>query len=179
MSERPRPPIIYVDTSVYCDLLVRNGKLDKDTGVVRWKVAAPLFQAINTGRVILAASALIEAEVACLAPYRDNEPGVHDKVRGWFTAKSTLWTDVDRFLARDAARLCTEWHEHRERDGAKLGGADATHLAAAVRLGADYLMTHDEGFPIGHVVRGVHVVRPAPVWVPTLDDVLAEDTASD
>ncbi|GAA2052060.1 hypothetical protein GCM10009722_06770 [Williamsia deligens] len=37
-------------------------------------------------------------------------------------------------------------------------------------------LTHDEGFPCGHVVRGIHVFRPAPVWVPTLDDALAEDS---
>lgn len=50
----------------------------------------------------------------------------------------------------------------------KMGAADALHLAAAVRLGCDFLMTHDGGFPHGHAVHGVQVIRPQIVWQETL-----------
>ncbi|GAB98174.1 hypothetical protein KILIM_108_00080 [Kineosphaera limosa NBRC 100340] len=51
-------------------------------------------------------------------------PGVMtrvDQVRGWFTAEATLWTDVDRFLAREAVRLARQFsgtHTVRRRTSA-------------------------------------------------------------
>ena len=167
-------PSIYVDSCIYFDLLVANKDLDPDTGEPRWKLARALFDAVNDDRVVLAASALIEAEVACLGPYRDGSTEAQSQVRGWFNAPSTKWTDVDRFLERDAAQLSRTWTPHRASKKCKLGGADATHLAAAVRLRCDYLMTHDGGFPLGHTVNGVQVQRPEAVWVRTLDDAMVD-----
>jgi predicted nucleic acid-binding protein len=169
-------PLVYVDSCVYMDLLSKNREKHKETQRPRWEIAKSVFDAVNTDRVVLAASALIEAEVNCLAVVRDGAPRVHDHVRGWFTAPATRWTDVDRFLARDAAILAQRYHQYVA-DNKKLGGADATHLAAAVRLGCSYLMTHDEAFPIGHVVDGVRVIRPTEVWPRTLLDELAEQPA--
>ncbi len=54
--------------------------------------------------------------------------------------------------------------------GKKLGGADALHLAAAIRLGSEYLMAQDCGFPLGQTVEGVRVMLPEQVWQPTLLD---------
>ncbi len=122
----------------------------------------------------LAASSLIDAEVSCAGAVRNGGSGVVQKVRGWFTAASTEWADVDRFLARDAWQLAKTWHSKRADKKKRLGGADATHLAAAVRLGCYYLMTHDEGFPLGHTVNGVQVVRPKVVWLEHLLDVLPD-----
>jgi hypothetical protein len=119
--------------------------------------------------VVLAASPLLQAEVMCLAAVRDGSRGNFDRVQGWFTAKSTRWTELDRRLANHAASLASKWHPYRENtDGKKLGGADALHLAAAIRTGCDYLMTHDRGFPLGYTVEGVQVLRPATVWQPDL-----------
>ncbi|MET4166120.1 MULTISPECIES: type II toxin-antitoxin system VapC family toxin [Gordonia] len=174
MTRASAPPIVYVDTNVYCDLIGRNGEKHKDTGEKRWKIAKAIFDAVNADRIVLAASALVQAEVMCLGDYRNGDQSVHDLVRGWFTARSTLWTDVDRFLADDAARLARVWHPHRFDPEKKLGGADATHLAAAVRLGCSFLLTHDEGFPLGMEVEGVNVMRPRIVWEVTLEDELAE-----
>ena len=42
----------------------------------------------------------------------------------------------------------------------KLKVADSLHLATAIFVSADFFMTVDEDFPIGHVVRGVKVVHP-------------------
>lgn len=163
-------PCIYVDTCVYLDLLAGNTTSHKDTGEQRWQIAKLLFDAVNDDRVVLGASSLIDAEVGCLAAIRDGGQTVVEQVRGWFNAPATRWSDVDRVLARDAGRLARDWHAKRANPARKLGGADATHLAAAVRLRCDYLMTHDEGYPLGHTVDGVQVVRPTVVWPLTLLD---------
>lgn len=161
---KPEPPRIYVDTCVYLDLVTQEQTPHPDTGEPRWKSAKALFDAVNDDRVVLAASALIEAEVLCVPAVRDQAQEAMDQIRGWFTAEATLWTDVDRFLSRDAVRLAGQWHDKRADTSKRLGGADATHLAAAVRLGCDYLMTTDGGFPLGHEVEGVKVQRPEIVW---------------
>lgn len=157
-------PVIYVDACVYLDLLTENATTHKDTGAPRWQSAKGLLDAINDDRVTLAASSLIEAEITCAAAYRDGTDEVVQQVRGWFTAPATMWTDVDRFLAREAGQLAKEWHQHRTNRERKLSGADAIHLAAAIRLGCDFLMTHNEGYPLGRTVRGVEVTRPTVVW---------------
>lgn len=180
MSKQPPktpPPLIYVDTSVYFDLLAKETKPHPKTQRPRWESAKALFDAINDNRVILAASALIEAEVNCGSFVRDGDQSIHDMVRGWFTAPSTRWTDVDRFLARDAAKLAQQWQRHAAK-GKTLGGADATHLAAAERLGCGYLMTQDTGFPLGHTVNGVQVMLPDEVWPRHLFDELDDQTAA-
>jgi hypothetical protein len=41
------------------------------------------------------------------------------------------------------------------------------HLKYAV-LGSNYLMTHDNGYPVKQVIEGVTVQRPAVVWPETL-----------
>lgn len=161
---KPSVPRIYVDTCVYLDLVTHEMTPHADTGEPRWKSAKALFDAVNDDRVVLAASALIEAEVQCVPAVRSGTQEAMDQIRGWFTAEATQWTDVDRFLAREAARLASQWHDKRADPGKRLGGADATHLAAAVRLDCDYLMTTDGGFPIGHEVEGVIVQSPAVVW---------------
>jgi len=160
----PTPVRIFVDTCVYVDLITKNEEPHAVTGKPRWVGAKALFDAVNDDRVTLAASALIEAEVACIAAVRDDAKAAIDLVRGWFTASSTQWTDVDRLLAREAANLVKVAHPLRHNKTKRMGGADATHLAAAVRLNCDYLMTHDGGFPLDEMVGGVRVARPSVVW---------------
>ena len=168
------PPLIYIDSCVYIDLVVKNTNVHKKTGKPRWHSAREVFDAVNHDRARLAASALIEAEVCCNGQARKDSARVRDLLTGWFTAASTSWTDVDRFLARDAARLAREHAHKRENQQRSFGGADATHMAAAIRLGCDYLMTHDEGFPLGCTIEGVQVIRPEAVWPATLMDHLEE-----
>lgn len=171
------PPLIYIDTNIYFDLLSKNQTLHTATQRPRWESAKALFDAVNDNRVVLAASALIEAEVNCLAVVRDGDESVHELVRGWFRAPSTKWTDVDRFLARDAAKLAHQWHGYAAKNKS-FGGADATHLAAAIRLKCGYLMTQDTGFPLGHTVDGVQVMLPDEVWPRTLLDEIEDQTAA-
>ncbi|MBB1482632.1 type II toxin-antitoxin system VapC family toxin [Tessaracoccus sp. MC1865] len=166
MSERVR---IYVDSNIYCDLLGKNKERDKDSGQHRWIIAKKVFDAVNDDRIILCASSLIEAEVLCLGDVRNKHHNL-ERVREWFRAPATEWTEVDRFLAREAGRLAKEWKPYMANPDGKLGGADATHLAAAIRLKCDFLMTHDEAFPLGHDVEGVRVMRPDVVWPEHLMD---------
>ncbi len=128
------------------------------------KDAASNLGRFNDDRVTLAASSLIDAEVSCAGAVRDGGQVIVRKVRGWSMAASTEWADVDRFLARDTAELAKEWHPKRVNKKKRLGSAGATCLAAVVRHGWDYLRTHDEGFPLGHRVNGVHVVQSTVVW---------------
>lgn len=167
-------PVVYADSCVYIDLVVKNEVAHKETGEPRWYSAKEFFEAVNQDRVRLAASALIEAEVCCHGEARKEYERVRDLLNGWFIAASTSWTDVDRFLARDAARLAREHAHKRLRRDRSFGAADATHLAAAIRLECDYLMTQDEGFPIGHTIEGVEIIRPRAVWPATLMDHLEE-----
>lgn len=163
-------PIILVDSSVYLDLVTENRTPHKDTGEERWRSAKELFDAVNADRVRLAASALIQAEVSCHGEVRQAADHVRKLVDGWFNARSTRWTDVDRFLARDAAQLADAHADKRENKDRSFAAADATHLAAAIRLGCGYLMTQDGGFPIGHTIEGVEILRPRQVWTPDLFD---------
>jgi predicted nucleic acid-binding protein len=163
------PPLIYVDTSVYVDLLTKRTTPHPDTGEPRWTSAKALFDAVNDGRVILAASSLLDAEVSCFSRIRDGGQEIHVQVRGWFDAPSTKFTEVDRFLARDAARL-SKLLQQQNPQARQFQAADAVHMAAAIRLGCDYLMTQDGGFPLGQKVEGVEVKRTEMVWTATLYD---------
>lgn len=162
------PPLIYVDSCVYLDLIMRNSH-DKhaDTGEERWLSARAVFDAVNEDDVRLASSSLIEAEVCCNGEARKDKQRIRDLLSGWFTARSTEWAEIDRFLAREAVRLVGIW-QGKGQEKKRLSAADALHLAAAIHLGADYFMTHDAGFPIGQRVEGVLVTRPDVVWQESL-----------
>lgn len=167
-----RPPLIYADTCIYIDLITRNEDPHKDTSEPRWKIARRLFQAVDDGHVRLAASALIEAEVLCngmTQERRDRSDRVAALLRSWFNSPETLWIDIDRFIAREAARLSEEYG-HLRVGKKRFAAADAMHLAAAVRAKCDYLMTHDNGYPSKQEIEGVTVQRPAVVWAETLFD---------
>ncbi|MEU9884852.1 PIN domain-containing protein [Sphaerisporangium sp. NPDC051017] len=166
----PEGPLLYVDSDVYLDLVTRNEVLNKATKVARWESARVVFEAVAAGHARLAASPLIEAEVmvngATLERSKSSKR-VAELLATWFASPRTLWVDIDRFLVRDAVRLREEYGKSHV--GPKpFKSADALHLAAALRARAHYFMTHDEGFPIGTVIDGVEVIRPAVVWQETL-----------
>lgn len=163
-------PLIYVDSDVYLDLVTRNKQVNPATGEPRWHDAQQVFDAVNGDRVKLAASALIEAEVGCNGAAHSDSDRIRKMMDGWFLSPTTVRAEVDTFLARDAVRLRKEHGAKREDGKRPFGGADATHLAAAVRLGCDFLFTHDGGLPIGHKIEGVEVLRPQIVWQESLFD---------
>jgi predicted nucleic acid-binding protein len=145
-----------------------NRDLHADTGEERWKSAKALFDAVNENDVRLASSSLVEAEVCCNGEARKDKRRIRDLLSGWFTSRSTVWVEIDRYLAREAVRLTNIWQGHGE-GKKRLSAADALHLAAALRLGADYLRTHDGAFPIGQRIDGQTLVtRPDVVWQESL-----------
>jgi predicted nucleic acid-binding protein len=179
-----RIPLIYADTCVYLDLITRNTDPHKDDGEERWRGAVALFDAVEQRQARLVASPLIEAEVLCngtAQSRRHRSDRVAERLRTWFTSPETLWVDIDRFAAQEAARL-SELYGHLREGKRRFSAADALHLAVAVRSGSNYLMTHDDGFPVGETIEGVSVIRPRIVWQPTLfsDPLIlsASDTAA-
>src|SRR5690349_11415594 len=133
----PKPssaPLVYTDSDVYLDLVTRNPDLHVDTGEPRWRSARTHFQAVNDGDIRLASSSLIEAEVCCNGESRRDTERIRELLDGWFTSPSTIWIEIDRFLAREAVRLLDEW-QGTGVPGKKMSAADALHLAAAVTLG--------------------------------------------
>lgn len=167
-----RVPLIYVDACIYLDLITRNTDLNHDTGEDRWRSANQLFTAVANGNVRLVASPLIEAEVLCNGKTQERRRRadvVTKKLLTWFNSPKTLWVDIDRIVAQEAARL-SEQYGHLHKGDRRFGAADAMHLAAAVRARCSHLMTHDGGFPIDHAIEGVKVMRPTVVWSETLFD---------
>lgn len=168
-NKQDPPPLVYVDSDVYLDLIQRNRAPHPDTHEERWRAALGLFQAVDERRVRLAASALVHAEVACNGDSRRDSNRIRGLLDSWWTDPETEWREVDRYIARQAARLVAEWHG-ASAPGKKFRSADAVHLASAVDLGAKYLFTYDGGYPHGHTVEGVTVGRPEVVWPETLLD---------
>jgi predicted nucleic acid-binding protein len=151
-------------------MLTSRAKPHPDTQEPRWKSAKALFDAVGDGRVILAASSLLDAEVSCFGSIRDAGQDVYAKVRTWFDSPTTRYAEVDRLLVRDAIQI-SQWIKQQWPQAKQPDQADAVHMAAAVRLGCDYLMTQDGGFPIGQKVQGVEIKRPESLWPATLLDV--------
>ncbi len=129
-------PLVYVDSDVYLDLVMRNETPHAESGEERWRSAVTLFDAVNADLARLASSALIEAEVCCNGEARRESDRVRGLLRGWFTAPGTAWTDVDRYLARRAVEVMNKYQGQGPGEK-KMGSADALHLAAAVRLGCN------------------------------------------
>lgn len=163
VPDRPTRPLVYLDSCVYLDLVTRNATADPDTGQARWQSSQTLLDAVNAEQIILASSPLVQAEVTCHGSTRAGHDDIRRQLTGWFTAPSTVWTEIDRHLARESVRVMDQFRSLAAGDK-KMAAADALHLAAAIRLRADFLMTHDAGFPLGHVVDAVDVGRPRVVW---------------
>jgi predicted nucleic acid-binding protein len=163
-GRKVEPPLVYLDTDVYVDLLTLNTEVHSEDGRLRHIVAKEVFEAIENGDIRLAASALTEAEIGCNASKAKNKQNVEALLASWFTARSTTWIEIDRHLAREAVRLANAWRADNAVPGKKMSTADALHLAAAVATGSHYFMTYDGGHPIAQNVEGVQIIRPAVVW---------------
>ena len=167
-------PLIYVDSSVYLDLIMKNDEPSPGSASPRGHDAFVLFKAIEAGLARLASSPLIEAEVMCNGQTDQAKERIRVLLKTWFQSPNTVWTDIDRTLSRAADELMKK-HRNDALPGKKMGPADALHLAAAVRLKCDSLMTQDGGFPIGHTVDVVRVSYPEVVWQASL----LEDVANE
>ena len=166
------PPLVFVDACVYLDLITRNSiDVHRETGEPRWKSAAQVFTSIESGYARLAASSLVAPEVLVNGETRrrrKRSAAVERNVQSWFSSPNTVWSDIDRLLAQDAEKLTEDYGHLRADRNNKLRSADALHLAAAVRMDCDFLMTHDGGFPIGHQINKTRIVRPGAFWQQSL-----------
>ena len=134
-------------------------------GAPRWKIARSMFSAAQRGDLTILASTLVQAEVTGHGDVRgaSQMSETHQLVNDWFLSDFIEWCDVDRLITRRVAGLSHTYG---------LRGADAVHLATAIRLRADYLMTNDNGFKRtwDQDIDGVKVIKPKVMWQETLDD---------
>jgi len=148
---------LYLDAAVYLGLIKGEaGRLD---------IARGLLRGGQDKRFVVVASTLLYAEVCGHGEVRGavDQTAVDQKVSAFFEHGFIQWVDVDLVVARDARRVS---RAHR------LRGADAIHLASAIRASCDALMTWDNDFPIGRTIEGVDVCEPFLFGQATLDDEL-------
>lgn len=81
-----------------------------------------------------------------------DQADVDQRVSAFFEYGFIQWVDVDLVIAREARRLSRAY---------RLRGADAIHLASAIRASCDVLMTWNKNdFPVGQHVDGVDIREP-------------------
>lgn len=151
---------VYIDSPLIFNVVKRERGL--------WADSLKVLLAGERGDIQLLSSTLLLAEVCGFRG--DVEPAKRDDVLDRFLGEHVEWIEVDHFVIRGARKLA---------DTCRLRGLDATHLASAVRLNAQYLMTRDEKFPIGRAIHGVKVMRPEPVWNETLEDLDVDTKAAE
>lgn len=165
-SRQQRLLRVYPDSCMYLSVIKRDEDLVAD-GTPRWQVSRSLFAAAERGDLVILASTLVQAEVLGNGEVRTKPPEsrVQGMVGDWFLSDYIEWCDVDRMISRRVGELSGQYG---------LRGADAVHLASAIRLRADVLMSNDGGFASchGQVIDGVRVLKPEIVWQETLDDLV-------
>jgi predicted nucleic acid-binding protein len=149
---------------MYLSVIKRDADPVAD-GSPRWQVARSLFAAAERGDLIIVASTLVHAEVVGNGDVRTKPPDSRARrhVGDWFLADYIEWCDVDLLITRRVSELSSKYG---------LRGADAVHLASAIRLRANYLISNDDGFSACHAqpIDGVSVIKPRVVWQETLGD---------
>jgi hypothetical protein len=154
-------PLVYADACVFLEVLQRvHGK---------WRDSFKVLQAAERQDIQLIASRLLAAEVG---RFRGDasKTRVDQLVLQYLDSVDTQWVEVDLLIAQQARNLSWQF-------GIK-SGADAVHLATAVRMHADYFMSRDGGFPFGQAIESTTVTIPSIVWTPNLMDA-AVDNESD
>lgn len=155
-------PMVYVDTAVFLNVIQKE--VEAKTGRPLWADSLKVLLAADRGDIRLVASTLLLIELngekgnASPAFRAERDQVVYQ----FLDSLDVEWVEVDHLTARDTRQVA-------ERYG--LRGADAAHLATAIRRNADYFMSRDGGFPYGQTAgRGTKVVQPCVLWTPTLDD---------
>jgi predicted nucleic acid-binding protein len=152
VAASPPVPLVYLDTCLFFSVI------KKEPGL--WQVPLQILLAAARGDLKLCASALVLAELSSFKG--DVDPTEQDHVIEQYLLQGDIeWMELDLFTAQDARKLCSRY---------RLRGADAVHLASAVRRGVDYFMSNDSKFPYGATIDGVRVRTPEVVWAFTLDD---------
>lgn len=146
----------YLDANVYITAITGPGVEDPS----RVDTAAKILKSAEDGRLQIIASTLIIAEVVRDKPTTSGGPGVFDQ---FILHRFMSWVEMDFNLARKARSLAQTY-------GFK--GADAVHVASAIRGGADTFLTWDDKvlnrFPNPDGIEGLRAELPYVVQPPQL-----------
>jgi predicted nucleic acid-binding protein len=155
-----KSPVVYADACVFLEVLQQTNP--------KWRDSFKVLLAAERGDISLVASRLLAVEIG---RFRGDasQSQVDQLVLQYLECVGTEWAEVDLLISRDARALSWQY-------GLK-SGADSVHLATAVRMGADYFMSRNGGFPYGRLVGSTQVIEPGVVWAATLDDVAADNEA--
>lgn len=146
-------PLIYPDACVFLEVLQQTHG--------RWRDSLKVLLAAERGDIEFLASRLLAVEVG---RFRGDasKPKVDELVLKYLENVSARWAEVDLLISRQARELSWQYEIK--------SGADAIHLATAVRLRADYFISRDGGFPYGETIESTFVTNPSVVWTPSLFD---------
>lgn len=142
-----RRPLVYLDTSVW---------LKSVTGEQGHEQSDEVILAAAQGLIDVVASWLVRAEIQSAADDAVSQE-TRDALGALLDPNGMQWVGLDRFVAEAAVELSNSLPK-------RLAGADAVHLATAVRAGCRYFMAYDRKYPYGEDVQGVTVMQPAVVW---------------
>jgi predicted nucleic acid-binding protein len=142
---------VYLDTSVWLKSVIGEQGHEQSDEVIH---------AAAGGLIDVVASWLVRAEVQSAADDAVSQE-TRDALGKLLEGDGVRWVGLDRFVATDAVQLSNRLSK-------RLAGADAVHLATAVRAGCQYFMAYDRKYPYGEDVQGVTVMHPAVVWDPQL-----------
>lgn len=157
MAVKPPATRVYLDT---CPIV---SVIKKEPGL--WKEGLKVLLAMDRGDIQIVASTLLLVE---LVGYNGGMKEVHqDSMVEQFLRQSKIqWVEVDVSIVSEARKLA------RQR---LLRGADATHLATALRYEADYFMSNDARFPYGEKIGSTQIIHPRVVWNTTIYDAQVDD----
>ena len=146
-------PLVYADACIFLEVLQKTHE--------KWRDSLKVLEAAQRRDIRLVASRLLAVEVG---RFRGDasQVRVDDLVADYLESVQVQWAEVDLLIAKQA-------HDLSWRYGIK-SGADAVHLATAVRLRADYFMSRDGGFPYGERIDSTSVLNPQIVWTASLMD---------
>ncbi|MFF5238529.1 type II toxin-antitoxin system VapC family toxin [Streptomyces microflavus] len=153
-----------MDACIFVNVIRREAKL--------WPESLKILLAAERGDIRLVASTLLLVELSGQkrsddATFRAKRDGV---IEQFLDSLNVEWVEVDQITVRETRKI-SESH--------RLLGADAAHLATAVRRNADYFISRDKHFPYGQTVGSrTKVVQPTLLWNPTTDDIAVDQEAA-
>lgn len=153
-------PLVYVDADIFFNVI------KKERGL--WPASYKVLRAAYRGDIQLVASTLLLVELN--GHKGDVDAGARDQVvKEYLDRLDIQWVEVDILIGKEVRQLASEY---------KLRGPDATHLATAVRMKADYFVSRDKAFPYGRTLGITHITAPRELWDPTTDDAEIDGLAS-
>ncbi|GAB3856519.1 hypothetical protein GCM10029963_53030 [Micromonospora andamanensis] len=156
-----KPPLVYIDSCIFLNVIKRETPY--------WPDSLKLLLAAERGDIQLVASTLVLAEVA--SHNGEVDPAKRDEViERYLTIAPVQWYELDLFVVEDARRICDDY---------QMRGADAAHVATAIRARANYLVSNDKRFPYDQAVGGVKIIRPMVLWDATIHDAHVDQEAAD